>query len=643
VSAVVTFYSFKGGVGRTMALANVAVLLAQAGHRVLAIDWDLEAPGLDRYLTASRFRITPPRVEGAGLIDLLTDSMESREPADWQRYTTEVALSESTFLTMLSCGKQDARYAGRVLDFDWENFFRECNGGDIVECWRREWLEHFDVTLIDSRTGITDSGGVCTIQLPDILVPVFTTNDQSLGGAIETVRQAQRSRQLLAFDRSHLMVLPLPSRFDGRVQYKEGQEWLRRFADELREFYADWLPRDVTPMQILERTKIPYVAYFSFGEKLPVLDEGTTDPESVGYAYAVAAKLLGSEFADAASVARFGVVDNDASPSPDMSTTLPLGSASASATHDCIYLAVPSVDMHGAYDRVHEELSQRGYAVVPPRDDDVPRDVNVLPFLRSYLKEASLSIHLVGLSGGWSPGGDLPPIVLLQLNEASARVHADSDADHDSGDRAESFRRVIWAPKIVVDADGAVVAQRDPVEALERFGELSPGDVVNGGFLSTFTDNLIDVLERRRRPASLEMRGEVGRAFLLHAREDAELAISIAKAIQSRGLDAVFPVFEGSRREVEAYNRSAIRDCGFVIVCWGNAADVRVRAMLQDVSDLQRGRSALHSTLVIGPPPSTAKEFSIAVPPRGVNSVVNLTEHWSPEAIAGVIVSAIPT
>ncbi len=40
---VITFYSFKGGTGRSMALANVAWILASCGKRVLAVDWDLEA------------------------------------------------------------------------------------------------------------------------------------------------------------------------------------------------------------------------------------------------------------------------------------------------------------------------------------------------------------------------------------------------------------------------------------------------------------------------------------------------------------------------------------------------------------------------------------------------------------------------
>lgn len=42
---VVTFYSFKGGVGRSMALANVAFRLADRNDLdVIVVDWDLEAP-----------------------------------------------------------------------------------------------------------------------------------------------------------------------------------------------------------------------------------------------------------------------------------------------------------------------------------------------------------------------------------------------------------------------------------------------------------------------------------------------------------------------------------------------------------------------------------------------------------------------
>jgi Mrp family chromosome partitioning ATPase len=54
---IVTFYSYKGGTGRTMAMANVAWILASNGKRVLAVDWDLESPGLHKF-----FHPVPGRV-----------------------------------------------------------------------------------------------------------------------------------------------------------------------------------------------------------------------------------------------------------------------------------------------------------------------------------------------------------------------------------------------------------------------------------------------------------------------------------------------------------------------------------------------------------------------------------------------------
>ena len=65
---IVTFYSYKGGVGRSMAMANVADIMARRGARVLMIDFDLEAPGLEQY-----FKIPQANARRhPGLVDLLT-------------------------------------------------------------------------------------------------------------------------------------------------------------------------------------------------------------------------------------------------------------------------------------------------------------------------------------------------------------------------------------------------------------------------------------------------------------------------------------------------------------------------------------------------------------------------------------------
>ncbi len=89
---VYTFYSYKGGVGRSMALVNVAALLAKWGKRVLIVDWDLEAPGIEKYLAAWIRRYPePPR----GIIDLMeglptrhdaqnAEQRESSNAVDWR-------------------------------------------------------------------------------------------------------------------------------------------------------------------------------------------------------------------------------------------------------------------------------------------------------------------------------------------------------------------------------------------------------------------------------------------------------------------------------------------------------------------------------------------------------------------------------
>lgn len=78
---VITFYSYKGGTGRSMALANVACLLAQGaptGKGVLMVDWDLEAPGLHRYFYGN-LRLQAEQTEeevlekSPGLLDLFAE------------------------------------------------------------------------------------------------------------------------------------------------------------------------------------------------------------------------------------------------------------------------------------------------------------------------------------------------------------------------------------------------------------------------------------------------------------------------------------------------------------------------------------------------------------------------------------------
>ena len=289
MSNIVTFYSYKGGVGRSMALANIAILLAQRGLKVLAVDWDLEAPGLERYFSYFETRQTGP--------GLLRMCMQARDKgkAEYTKFASTIECKTKHPLTLLSSGREtDESYSTNLEEFDWEAFFRK-RGGAFIESLRERWKEDFDVTLIDSRTGLSDTGGICTIQLPDIVVGMFTANLQSLYGVRDVMRLAQQARQRLAYDRMPLSVFPLPARW-GVQEFQETQIWLERVADATKEFFEDWLPKGIAQRDVIEAVKIPQVAYFGFGERLAVVDQGTSDPQGMGFAYEKVASFIASDF-----------------------------------------------------------------------------------------------------------------------------------------------------------------------------------------------------------------------------------------------------------------------------------------------------------------------------------------------------------
>jgi cellulose biosynthesis protein BcsQ len=290
---IITFYSYKGGVGRTMALANVAVLLSQWGYKVLMIDWDLEAPGLENFF---KDFIHPDKVTlQKGVIDILDAYSDGKRECvpGWRNLILSIGVQHSREnLYLLTAGRRDNGYFHKVRSLDVGQFYTEKNGGAFIEKLRNEWKKEYDFILVDSRTGITDIGGICTVHLPDVLVALFTATKQGFYGALNVVQKANIARQKLPVERLSLVTIPIPSRFDTMTEFKISQKWLDIFSRDLDDVYANWLPTSVKKREMLEHTKIPYVSYFSFGEKLPVIEHGTSDPSGLGYAYESLAALI---------------------------------------------------------------------------------------------------------------------------------------------------------------------------------------------------------------------------------------------------------------------------------------------------------------------------------------------------------------
>ena len=116
---VYTFYSYKGGVGRSMAMANVGALLAVWGKKVLLIDWDLEAPGLENYLKEGNEHSISEVGKKEGLIDLLlkrkNDATYDAKKIIWSGFISSIPIKSKDenikcSIDILTAGRRDDGY-----------------------------------------------------------------------------------------------------------------------------------------------------------------------------------------------------------------------------------------------------------------------------------------------------------------------------------------------------------------------------------------------------------------------------------------------------------------------------------------------------------------------------------------------------
>ncbi|WP_406098389.1 FxSxx-COOH system tetratricopeptide repeat protein [Streptomyces sp. NBC_01013] len=274
---IVTFYSYKGGTGRTMALANTAWILAANGKRVLAVDWDLEAPGLHRFFHP----FLDPSTLGAttGVIDLITEyAWAATSPVqradDWHREYARiqphaVSLTPEALgwefphggtLDFVSAGRQNREYSATVSTFDWDNFYDRLGGGHFFDALRDDMKANYDYVLIDSRTGLSDIADICTVHLPDVLVDCFTLSDQSIDGAASVARQISER-----YTGRPISIFPVPMRID------EGEKEKADAGRALARLKFDRLPRDLSGDELTAywgAVEIPYRPYYAYEETL---------------------------------------------------------------------------------------------------------------------------------------------------------------------------------------------------------------------------------------------------------------------------------------------------------------------------------------------------------------------------------------
>jgi len=209
---IVVFYSFKGGVGRTTALASFAIQRARAGERVVVIDGDLDAPGIGPLFAGEKSGLgdteQPPagalimreggdeRDEGElgptagagarwGVVDYL---LEGPAPGEaelsdyYQSVRNEPIIPGGGEILVFAAGRVDENYLAKLarLDFDPTRKGSTTPWAQLLERIREElgpnWI------LMDSRAGLGEPAGLLLGGMAHLHVLLGTPSEQSWQG-----------------------------------------------------------------------------------------------------------------------------------------------------------------------------------------------------------------------------------------------------------------------------------------------------------------------------------------------------------------------------------------------------------------------------------------------------------------------------
>jgi len=188
-SKLVSFYSFKGGIGRTTSMLMAAISLARRGKRIVLIDFDLEAPGI-----AGLF----PReyLPKYGLLDFLI------ECNTLQKLDEEFSIDEYIYPIGELCQATDKGgdiyvmpaygsalkeypdfYRKSMMRFDLNlpTYFEDKTPIDLLLSKLDDFVSP-DFIFIDTRSGLHQIGGITLTRYSDLALLFFYGNQQNIDG-----------------------------------------------------------------------------------------------------------------------------------------------------------------------------------------------------------------------------------------------------------------------------------------------------------------------------------------------------------------------------------------------------------------------------------------------------------------------------
>lgn len=236
---IVVFYSFKGGLGRSTALASFAIRRARSGERVVVVDFDLDAPGVGRLLAADDNGTTSPW----GTVDYLLERAQGEVPlSDYYHPCRRVA--DQGEILVVPAGRLDTEYADKLARVD----FEQAPTGDrspvarlledIRSALQPSWI------LLDARTGVSEPAGQLLSGLGHLHVLFGSTSEQSWQGLTVVIDRLGRRRVLDGRPQAECLLVQAMVPADVEVARRATEAFAERSYREFTDGYYAAEPED---------------------------------------------------------------------------------------------------------------------------------------------------------------------------------------------------------------------------------------------------------------------------------------------------------------------------------------------------------------------------------------------------------------
>lgn len=169
---IINFYSYKGGVGRTMSVSQIARLLAARGKKVVVADFDFDAPGVPAV-----FGMKFQDVREGGLFELFTDFSDCDDNDDAFKKRLGSCLidvknikligdDKNGSISILPSGCVNNKYWEGISSPKWIDSISSTEQRSnsflrfVMKKLKPALETMFDYLLIDSRAGVTYYGSI---------------------------------------------------------------------------------------------------------------------------------------------------------------------------------------------------------------------------------------------------------------------------------------------------------------------------------------------------------------------------------------------------------------------------------------------------------------------------------------------------